>query len=97
MLATLSAYGDGVVVSHLHRQGRGVRVGDVVDFKHPMQPGFGAIKRVAGLPGDFVMRDSPGLGKGLEGTKMIQVGFLSLGGGGIERLTFGVGVLVGGM
>lgn len=72
MLATLSAYGDGVLVSHLHRQGRGVQVGDVVDFKHPMMPGFGAIKRVVGMPGNFVMRDSPGLGKG-GATKMIQV------------------------
>lgn len=72
MLTTLSAYGDGVLVSHLHRQGRGVQVGDVVDFKHPMFPGFGAIKRVVGMPGDFVMRDTPGLGKG-DATKMIQV------------------------
>lgn len=78
MLTTLSAYGDGVLVSHLHRRGRGIQVGDVVGFKHPIEPGYGVIKRVVGMPGDFVMRDSPGGGKG-ELTRMIQVSLVERG------------------
>lgn len=70
MLPTIAASGDGVYVSKLHRRGKGIKVGDMVNFKHPMFPELGAIKRVVGMPGDFVARDSPGTGTGL----MIQVG-----------------------
>lgn len=70
MLPTIAATGDGVYVSKLHRRGKGIKVGDMVNFKHPMFPELGAIKRVVGMPGDFVARDSPGTGTGL----MIQVG-----------------------
>ena len=54
MLPTLADHGDGVLISTFHRRGRGVKVGDCVDFKHPLVPGAGAIKRVIGMPGDFV-------------------------------------------
>lgn len=54
MLPTLSAAGDGVCISARHRRGRGVRVGDCVDFEHPLVPGVRVIKRVVGMPGDFV-------------------------------------------
>lgn len=36
-----------------------------------MFPEFGAVKRVVGMPGDFVGRDSPGTGRGRG--MMIQV------------------------
>lgn len=32
-------------------------MGDLVLFKHPYVVGVEAIKRVVGMPGDFVMRD----------------------------------------
>ena len=38
-------------------------VGDVVSIKHPMFPGVGASKRVLGMPGDFVGRDTPAAGQ----------------------------------
>jgi inner membrane protease subunit 1 len=69
MLPTLAATGDAVYVSKLYRRGKGIKVGDMVNFKHPMFPEMGAIKRVVGMPGDFVARDSPGTGNGM----MIQV------------------------
>jgi len=69
MLPTLETSRDWVFTSRLHRRGRGIQVGDVVSVKHPMFPGEGAIKRVLGMPGDFVERDTPGTEKGM----MIQV------------------------
>jgi len=69
MLPTLAATGDAVYVSKLYRRGKGIKVGDMVNFKHPMFPEMGAIKRVVGMPGDFVARDSPGTGNRM----MIQV------------------------
>ena len=30
-------------------------VGDLVDFVHPIIPGIGAVKRIVGMPGDFVV------------------------------------------
>lgn len=73
MLATLSAHGDSVLILRSYRRGRGIQVGDVVNFKHPMFPRVGAIKRVGGMPGDFVCQDEN------VGGRMIQVrGFLCL-------------------
>ena len=46
-----------------------MQVGDVVSIKHPMAAGVRAVKRVVGMPGDFVMMDTPGSGS----DKMIQV------------------------
>ena len=69
MLPTLNVADDWVYVSCFYRRGRGVRIGDVVTFRHPMFPGTGACKRVLGLPGDFVLRDSPGGERGM----MVQV------------------------
>ena len=55
--------------NYAYRRGRGVKVGDVVDFHHPMVPGSGAVKRVVGMPGDFVARG----GEGGTGGMMMQV------------------------
>lgn len=57
MLPTLAAQNDGVWIASKYRHGRGVEVGDMISFGHPCVPGEVAIKRVAGMPGDFVMRD----------------------------------------
>ena len=64
MLPTLSVAGDSVLINKQHRRGRGIVVGDLVNIKHPMFPEEGAIKRVLGMPGDFVGRDTPGLASG---------------------------------
>ena len=55
MVPTLSAKGDWIAIDKRYRRGKGIRVGDVVDFMHPMVPGTGAVKRVVGMPGDFVV------------------------------------------
>ncbi|MCJ1258456.1 hypothetical protein MMC24_006289 [Lignoscripta atroalba] len=71
MLPTLSAHGDWVYVSKLFRRGKGIAVGDVVTVRHPMFPWMGASKRVLGMPGDFVIRGTPGGGSGGEGEQMM--------------------------
>ncbi|KAH0012122.1 LexA/Signal peptidase, partial [Aureobasidium melanogenum] len=69
MLPTLNASGTSVIVSKWYRRGRGIQVGDIVSYKHPIQGEITTIKRVIGMPGDFVLRDTPGKGDGT----MIQV------------------------
>ena len=62
MLPTISVKGDMVLISHYYRRGRGVRVGDVVSFRHPMEPEAAALKRVTGLPGDLVLTGAKDFG-----------------------------------
>ena len=64
MIPTFNSYGDAVLISKYYRRGRGVQVGDVVSYAHPIHPEQRAIKRVMGLEGDFVLRDTPGIGSG---------------------------------
>ena len=72
MLPTINVDGDWIWVSHLHRRGLNIKVGDIACFKHPLVPGEGACKRVVGMPGDFVMRDTPGSASEM----MIQVSLI---------------------
>ena len=74
MLPTLAASGTAVIISKYYRHGRGVKVGDMVSFKSPIDNDMRVIKRVIGMPGDFVLRDTPGQGEGI----MIQVRRLNL-------------------
>ena len=69
MMPTINSYGDSVLISKYYRRGRGIEVGDLVSFAHPINPQERAVKRIVGLPGDFVGRDTPGVGEGM----MIQV------------------------
>lgn len=69
MMPTMMPHGEAVLISKLYRRGRGVQIGDLVSMKHPFLVGESSLKRVVGLPGDFVLRDSPGRGSGV----MIQV------------------------
>ena len=62
MLPTFNVSGDWLLISKLYARGKDVKVGDVVSFRHPWYPSTGAVKRVVGLPGDFVLRDSPDSG-----------------------------------
>lgn len=69
MLPTLSIWSpeagcDYLLVSYLYRRGRDIHVGDIVSFWHPVRRGTIAMKRVVAMPGDFVLRDTPGQGDG---------------------------------
>lgn len=70
MLPGWEIWGHGAVVSHSYRRGRGVQVGDLVKFKVPVTEDY-AIKRVAGMPGDYVLIPTPDTGR----EEMIQVSF----------------------
>lgn len=59
MLPTISSFGDWVCISKWHRRGRGIAVGDLVSFKHPVNLGEYAVKRVVGMQGDFVLMNTP--------------------------------------
>ncbi|KAJ6037046.1 Peptidase signal peptidase I [Penicillium herquei] len=73
MYPTFNPRGDWLLISRMHRNGKGIEVGDVVRFNHPTFLGVHGAKRVVGMPGDFVCRDqaySTGVG---EQPDMIQV------------------------
>ena len=73
MMPTINSFGDWVFVSKYHRRGRGIQVGDIISYTHPIMPETMALKRVAGLEGDFVLRDTPGTGQHEGEEKMLQV------------------------
>ena len=73
MLPTINSFGDAVLVSKYYRRGRGVKVGDIISYKHPIIPEMKALKRVVGMEGDFVLRDTPGTGLDENEEKMLQV------------------------
>ncbi|KAI9840748.1 MAG: hypothetical protein M1837_001322 [Sclerophora amabilis] len=60
MLPTINVRDEAVFISKFHRRGRDVKVGDIVSVRHPLEPDERAVKRVLGMPGDFVLRDAPG-------------------------------------
>ncbi|OCK85687.1 LexA/Signal peptidase [Lepidopterella palustris CBS 459.81] len=60
MSPTIRPYGDLCLISRHYRRGRGITVGDIVSFKHPTLPYECAVKRVVGMPGDFVLVGTPG-------------------------------------
>lgn len=60
MSPTMNATGDWLLLSKRYRRGRDIEVGDMVSYKHPIDPDSYGVKRVVGMPGDFVLRDTPG-------------------------------------
>lgn len=70
MLPTMNILGDWIVISKLHSRGRGMEVGDLVNYLHPVYVGSGerVVKRIIGMPGDFVVADPVGAPG-----KMVQV------------------------
>ncbi|KAK0651991.1 peptidase S24/S26A/S26B/S26C [Cercophora newfieldiana] len=58
MLPTFEVLGEYILISKRHALGRGVEVGDLVVYNIPTKKGNG-IKRILGLPGDYVMLQSP--------------------------------------
>lgn len=60
MLPTLEIRDDVVMISKLHAHGRWIKAGDVISFDHPVRQDYSAIKRVIGMPGDYVLQNTPG-------------------------------------
>ena len=58
MLPTLDAY-ESLVISKRHRRGRDIAVGDLVAYDIPLLSGAEGIKRVGGMPGDYVLLQPP--------------------------------------
>ena len=76
MYPTLPATTDSLtIISRLHRKGRGVKVGDIVEADSPLFIGAPLGKRVLGLPGDYVVLD--------------QDAEASVGGAAVEDVTVG--------
>lgn len=73
MLPTFNVSHDWILISKLHTLGRGCQVGDIVSYAHPVYgPKVSVIKRIIGMPGDFVLKDPT------DGSNdMLQVGALS--------------------
>jgi inner membrane protease subunit 1 len=69
MLPTFEVVGDWVLSSKRFRRGKGIQVGDIIQFDSVAKPGESVIKRVIGLEGDYVLRDTPGT----KSDSMIQV------------------------
>lgn len=60
MLPTFLVWNEWFVADRSYRRGRGVRVGDCVTYTIPVEPHEDGVKRVIGMPGDYVLLNSPG-------------------------------------
>ena len=81
MMPTVDIIGEWLLISRRHRHGRGIEVGDVVEYNIPINDTFG-VKRVLGLPGDYVLLNAPGVGS----DNMIQVNKNAAGLGALHSL-----------
>ena len=61
MLPTFEVIGDWALISRYYRRGRDIKVGDIVSFASVVDPRDSVIKRVIGMQGDYVLRDTPGM------------------------------------
>ncbi|KAF2970034.1 hypothetical protein GQX73_g3495 [Xylaria multiplex] len=59
MMPTFLATNEWFVTDKRYRRGRGVQVGDCVVYSIPVKPGEEGLKRVMGMPGDYVLLNSP--------------------------------------
>lgn len=75
MLPTFQVLGEWLLVSKLHRLGRGISVGDVVAYNIPINDEVG-VKRVLGLPGDYVLMDTPENATGTGSMIQVCMGYL---------------------
>ena len=71
MLPTFLVINESFVISKHYRRGRDVKVGDVVNYNIPDARGEEGVKRVIGMPGDYVLLNSPAA----KNDNMIQVCF----------------------
>ncbi|KAG6031344.1 hypothetical protein E4U41_007603 [Claviceps citrina] len=60
MLPTFTVDGDWLAADMRHRLGRRISVGDLVLYKIPTSPDRHGVKRVVGMPGDYVSLGTPG-------------------------------------
>ncbi|KAL7933926.1 peptidase S24/S26A/S26B/S26C [Trichoderma chlorosporum] len=60
MLPTFTVDGDWIAADMTYRLGRGVKVGDLVLYKIPIFASQNGVKRVVGMPGDYVSLGTPG-------------------------------------
>lgn len=60
MLPTFTVDGDWILCDNTHRYGRGVGVGDLVVYRIPVFQSQWGVKRVMGMPGDYVSVGTPG-------------------------------------
>ncbi|KAG5940149.1 hypothetical protein E4U59_002625 [Claviceps monticola] len=60
MLPTFTVQGASFITDLRKRRGRGIAVGDLVIYKIPMLPDQSGVKRVVGMPGDYVLLGTPG-------------------------------------
>lgn len=68
MLPTLHVTGETLILSRHHVRGKDVKVGDIVTFRHPVLDDVVGMKRVIGMPGDYVLSQTPAVSD-----QMIQV------------------------
>ncbi|EGX51349.1 hypothetical protein AOL_s00054g419 [Orbilia oligospora ATCC 24927] len=71
MLPTLPTSGS-VIVNNLHSRGRCIKVGDLIAAHRPDDMDVMLLKRVIGMPGDYVVTDPMAAGSGEE-TMMVKV------------------------
>ncbi|KHN94034.1 Peptidase S24/S26A/S26B/S26C [Metarhizium album ARSEF 1941] len=60
MLPTFTVDGDWIAADMRHRLGRGITTGDLVLYKIPILADQNGVKRVVGMPGDYVSLGTPG-------------------------------------
>lgn len=69
MLPSLPVLGTAAIIDRRYRLGRSLQVGDMVVVLKPDEPDTQLCKRVVGMPGDYVLTDTPQSGS----KSMIQV------------------------
>jgi inner membrane protease subunit 1 len=57
MYPTISSHGTSAFIDRRYRLGRDCKVGDIIEFSNPFQPGRNSAKRIVGMPGDYVVFD----------------------------------------
>jgi mitochondrial inner membrane protease subunit 1 len=70
MVPTFTVQGDWILSDMTCRRGRGVGVGDVVMYRIPISDINCGVKRIIGMPGDYVTLRNP---YDLSGSQVIQV------------------------
>lgn len=83
MLPTFTVDGDWIAADMTARLGRRIKVGDLVLYKIPIFASQNGVKRVIGMPGDYVSLGTPGE-RGEE--QMIQVRVLDYKGQGLSKI-----------
>jgi mitochondrial inner membrane protease subunit 1 len=57
MYPTIPSQSSNMIINHRYRLGRGVKLGDIVQYRSPLFRDAMVAKRIIGMPGDFVVAD----------------------------------------